>query len=474
MSRVRGLLQQALPALGALVLVVVGGLTLLAPSANALIVRLGDGASVGVQLRGDASPAAVPGAQRGDVSTAVASLARSQNASNQDVTYNGGPVLQRVSPYLVFWDPSQAAQISARSRQILEQYLTDVAADTGETDDTYGVGRQYYDKTGFADAGQTFSAAAQAISDGDPYPSSGCAATAPAYPTCLTDAQVQTELEQLIADRGLPTGTGSSETSAPVYFVITPADVNICDSSLGCASSEFCSYHSSLTDGPSEVIYAVVPFLPVTPDPKTCQTDGTAVPQEPNGDAADVVVDDLSHESNEAITDPITGTGWINGSSGDEAADLCQYTYAPLGGSEAGGTLYDQLINGDRYYTQTLWSNGDGSCEPAPTGGTVTASFTGPASAMTGLAVGFNPGASAAANGYSSATWSFGDGESEFQIGGPVAVSHAYQSAGSYTVSLTLVDTDGNVATSSQQITVRRDPTPSFNSAPGGRLPALL
>ncbi len=465
MSRVRGLLQQAIPALCALVLAAVGALALLTPAANALIVRLGDGASVGVQLRAGADPAAVPGVQQG-VSTAARPLARSQNSSSQDVSYNGGPVLQTVSPYLVFWDPPAVAQISARSRQLMEQYLTDVADDSGEADDTYGVGRQYYDKTGFADAGQTFSAATQAISDDDPYPSSGCATTAPAYPTCLTDAQLQTELVQLIADRGLPTGIGNAQEHAPVYFVITPADVNICNANLGCASNEFCSYHSSLADGPSEVIYAVVPFLPVTPDPKACQTDGTAAPQEPNGDVADVVLDDLSHESNESITDPITGTGWINESSGDEAADLCQNTYPALGGSEAGGTLYDQLINGDEYYTQTLWSNGDGSCEPAPTSGAVTAGFTGPVSVMAGLEAGFNSGASAAADGFSSATWSFGDGQSEFQIGGPVPVSHPYASAGVYTVSLTVVDNDGNVATSSRQITVRKNPTPSFSSTP--------
>ncbi len=472
MSRVRGLLQQALPALGSLVLLALGGLTLLAPSANALVARLSDGASVGVQLHAGVNPAAVPGAQNGAVLAAARSLERPQDAS-QDVSYNGGGVLHTVRPYLVFWDPS-GRLASSPAGLLLQRYLTDVAADSNEAGDTYGVGRQYYDKTGFADAGQTFSTATQAISDTDPYPlpaAPGCSTDAPTYSSCVTDGQIQNELQQLIADRGLPTGTGSPAAPAPVYFVITPPDVNVCNASLGCASSEFCSYHTWFADGQSEVIYAAVPFLPVASNPKACQTDDTTAPQEPNGDVADVIVDDLSHESNEAITDPIPGTGWIT-SSGDEAADLCETTYASLGGDPLPvapatyGTLYDQLINGDQYYTQTLWSNGNQNCEAAPTGGAVTASFAGPASVMVGAQVGFDPSASESSDGFSSATWSFGDGQSTFRIGGPQALTHPFESPGVYTVSLTLVDNDGNAASTSREIAVRKDPNASFNFAP--------
>ena len=94
---------------------------------------------------------------------------------------------------------------------------------------------------------------------------------------------------------------------------------------------------------------------------------------------ADVIADNLSHENAEAITDPL-GSGWFT-SNGYEVADQCELAgpddpnstspagptnpdaYLPtLGGSESAGTLFDQLINGDHYFTQTLWSNSAENC----------------------------------------------------------------------------------------------------------------
>lgn len=102
---------------------------------------------------------------------------------------------------------------------------------------------------------------------------------------------------------------------------------------------------------------------------------------EGNGDVADVIADNLSHENAEAITDPL-GMGWVT-TQGYEVADQCEETgpfdpnslsptgptnpdaYLPtLGGSEPAGTLFDQLINGDHYFTQTLWSNAADNCCP--------------------------------------------------------------------------------------------------------------
>ncbi len=189
--------------------------------------------------------------------------------------------------------------------------MSDVAADSGETGDTYGVARQYFDSTGFADAGQKFSAATQAISDTEaqPEPTSSCPVpNGYGYTACVTDAEIESELTRLIAAGGLPTGTGAG---APLYFVITPPTTDVCFGGTGgggCAdpvSDTFCAYHSNFLDGSNQVIYAVVPFATEAYGAKGCQEDATTAPQYPNGVFADTVADTLSHESNESITDPI-------------------------------------------------------------------------------------------------------------------------------------------------------------------------
>jgi hypothetical protein len=103
----------------------------------------------------------------------------------------------------------------------------------------------------------------------------------------------------------------------------------------------------------------------------------------------------LSHEDREMITDPLYD-GWVvygatkSESVLSEVGDKCDSygsfdpvngsnpdAYAPtLGGRAAAGTPYDQLINGDRYYTQSEWSNGNRNCELRPSRGRIEPRFT--------------------------------------------------------------------------------------------------
>jgi hypothetical protein len=422
-----------------------------------------------------------------------------------NVTYHGGPVLHTVRPYLVFWDPTEATQIPAGSRQVLERYLSDLANSPGTNVDTPDVVRQYYDSSGFADAAQTFNPAQQVIPDATGYPGPEprtCASgsTAPAYPYCISDSQIQAELAGLIGSQGLPVGLGAGAAAvgapqAPVYLVITPPDVNVCYQAGDCASSTFCGYHSSFSNGlGDEIVYAVVPFLPVSVEPKQCQQDGLTAAQEPNGDLVDMVVDNLSHELNESITDPIGDAWYISTPYGpNEVGDNCEMAGAldPLGavptdpdaylptlggsGSPSGGlsygTLYDQQIAGDHYYTQTVWSNGDAGCVAGPTPASLAATFTATVPTSTspsspilvGSLVRLDPSDSGSSAGFSTTTWSFGDGASGFSSGAPAAVTHSYSRPGSYKATLTLVDIHGNVATAARQINVYDRPIARFS-----------
>ncbi len=488
-----------------LAMVIATGIVMgLASSAGAVGVRLADGQFLGVTLQRGVNPAAVRGSldrRPGSTPLVASPLTEPDSDAKGDVAYHGGPVLHSSSPYLIFWDPSKS--LTARNKQVLKQYLTDVAADTKESGDTFGVGRQYYDADGFADASQTFSAA-QAIVDEQPYPAENTHdCTEPgSFTACVTDAQVQEEISRLIKTDKLPTDGATSESEfpgdAPIYVVILPVDTNECESQGECLANtategEFCAYHSGFEDaGGDGVLYAVVPFGVFALSPtKGCQTDNPAneALQSPNENDADVIVDDMSHELNETITDPL-GTSWVNYPEGDgqELADNCEEygeTAAPqfgqspdayeptLGGSatpvspDPDGTLYDQLINGDKYYTQSLWSNGATNCLLQTPTAALTPTFSAPAGAARGASVIFNPEASTSAAGFSSATWNFGDGSTgNFTIGSPSAVAHTFASTGDYKVTLTVVDVDGDLESTSRTIDIALAPTASFTAPP--------
>jgi PKD repeat protein len=445
-------------------LAVAGVCAVAASTASAVVVKVAGGQYLGITPRSGVSlPSAPrPGAQLANVA-----------ASDATLTYHGGIVLHSTRPYLVFWDPGNA--ISAGTRALFDRYLTDTAADVSLSDDVYGVTRQYTDSAGYAASGETYVPAQQSIVDTQPFPVTGdCTTVGGPDPTCLTDAQLQDELQRLISARGLPTGTGPD---APVYFVITPADTDVCTPDGSCAQSDFCAYHSTFSGAASEVLYAAIPLLDAD---KACQEDDTSALQDPNGDPADVAVDDLSHEYNESITDP-QFDAWYSADQQEEA-DNCQMwapaedpvngasplAYAPaLGGDPAAGTLFDQLIDGDRYYTQSEWSNGDGQCELAPSAGRVSPAFT--ASAVT-VAVGgpevFTPSAETSTNAVSSSTWNFGDGSpAAFTAGAAVSRPHVFAAPGTYSVSLTLVDDRGNLATATRTVRASVRPIAAFTQS---------
>jgi PKD repeat protein len=444
---------------------------LLAPGpAGAVVVRGANGRFQGITPR-----VAVPAHAVGSVPKGRAL----HTSNNGNLDYNRGSVLHSSAPYLIFWDPS--AEISSTSRDLLERYFTDVAADSEKATNVYAVDRQFTDGSGFADYRQTFSPG-QVIVDTQPYPSRdivNCPDTASTYPNCLTDAQLQSEVTRLIDADGLPTGTAAN---APIYFIVTPGDTNICnpDGSIPvpCADNVFCAYHGSfaLSGSGATVLYAAIPMFfdgaSSAQDPKACQYDGNSAVQEPNGDIADVAIKYMSHEDNESITDP-TGSGWWDNNTGYEDGDNCNdietnsNAFTPtLGGDPNAGTLYNQVINGHHYYIQSEWSNGDVNCEMQPTSGSITDDFSSTNSTRTGTAFNFDPSGSTSSRGFSSASWDFGDGGNAFALGSPAGVAHTYASDGNYTVKLTLVDVAGNLVTTTRSITVGPAPTAAFTFTP--------
>ncbi len=228
---------------------------------------------------------------------------------------------------------------------LIDRYFTDVAHDSGSSTNVYSAATQYSDGYGAIRYQATFGGS---YVDHDPLPAKTC--DDGQNSSCFIDTQLRTEIQRVLTRKGWHGGTDN------LFFVMTPDGVGSCLDSLGgqCASNYYCAYHNDFTDSSSEpVLYANEPYQATI---SGCDSESA-----PNGGDADTTINTISHEQNEAVTDPFGDAWWANDGSEDEEADLCAWSFgAALGGS--GDTAYNQVINGDHYWLQQEYSNADGGC----------------------------------------------------------------------------------------------------------------
>jgi hypothetical protein len=423
------------------ILIFAGALAFAAP-AGAVVVSNANAARFGVQ---PISAQAVSSSTNG--AAASGSINGPLDSGEQGVIYHGGPVVHGLTTYALFWDPQAA--FDASTENLISGYLANIADDSGSDDNVFSIAAEYGDSTGgAAQYSQTFGGA---FVDSDPYPSAGnCAASTSIASTCLYDSQEVSEIESFAAAHNLPTGLSD------VYIVLTPDTVVTCiDASSQCSNNSYCSFHSYASDGSSTLLYIDIPFtlLNSAATAKTCQNDGNAAVQTPNGDPGfgDVALKALSHEELETITDPLLNA-WYDASD-NEVADLCNGiswnpdSFLPVeGGNAAQGTLWNQTINGSHYYLQGAWSNETGGCELMSA---LSPTFTAPSGALSGSPLTLSAAAGTSAP-IASYAWSFGDG----QRASGASVTHSYTSPGQYTVTLTVTDAFGNSGSVTKQLVV--------------------
>lgn len=266
--------------------------------------------------------------------------------------YVGGPVMDTsgdtgivITP--VFWAPDGFAFPPGYVDGIL-RYLHDVAVDSGGDANVYSLATEY---PGNAD-GETAPldyrlTDAAPVYDPTAFPGAACAPDDDISSVCLTDDELRTELARLVATGQVATGM---DRFTPVFL---PPGVEAQDRDGTTSASTFCGYHRMFGEGERAVVYSNEPFEAVNCD----------AGQAPNGSLAlDGSISTLSHELAEAMTDPDTeNPAWLD-DTGHEIGDLCAEDFGTALGStdpsDPYGTLYNQLINGHPYYTQTEFSNG--------------------------------------------------------------------------------------------------------------------
>ncbi len=357
------------------------------------------------------------------------------------VPFGGGPVLHSNRTHVIFWNPANSGlSFDPGYESLIETFLIDVADASRSTTNVYGLSGQYTDSSGPAAYDSTYGGAVVAT---DPLPPNGCtepATTGPSgWTVCLTDAQLEGEIEHVIDADGLP------RTDHDIYFLVTPDRLGSCidagptSCALGGSAAGYCGYHS---ETPDNVLYAVIPYNAVLGH---C----SANTPRPNSSTADPTLTTLSHEQIETVTDPY-GNAWID-AQGNEIADLCLSDFGPrLGGR--GATAWNETIHGGHFFLQEDWSNATSSCEPRAEPDVLSLSVArvpGRPGSVSLLATGSDPEGRIV--GFQ---WFFEDGRTAF---GP-HVTRTFRQPGSYRVLVRATDSWGNWSFADRNVNIRTRP----------------
>jgi hypothetical protein len=297
--------------------------------------------------------------------------------------YHGGPLMGTPSnsPIVItpiFWHPA-GHPMPNQYTNIINRYLSDVAAASGTHSNVFSTMNEYADSSGQKISYQL--RLGRAIDDTAPLPTNADSCTVGSldttgiykdgsgYDACVSDLNVQAEVERVITANNLPVDFGHE------YVLYLPQHVESCfnpgdstnpdNGTNACTinhypTSAYCAYHF-ITQDPTSAIYANMPFpiyqgsIPSTCGSNSNRNFGTI--ESPNGNPdADVEISPTSHEIMESITDPDTVTGYYDAhflENGDE----CAYVYGPTAGKP--GALWNQTIHNHHYLTQEEFSNAD-------------------------------------------------------------------------------------------------------------------
>ena len=260
------------------------------------------------------------------------------SGTNWPVVYHGGDVMRNVTLHTIFWAPpgyhfdGSPSPGTLGYEALIKQFLSDVAHDSGAPNNLYSTLTQYHDASGPGSTNISYNPAVDSIDLTAPYPPQSEQCASPdGIATCITDLQLQTEIDQLIG----PNDPGARGLSN-IWYVFLPPDVDTCTQPGQCATTVFAGYHSEFDLGNGPTVYVPVPdpLVEFTPPPGS----------DPEGNPeAETTIDTVAHETEESITDPY-GTAWVD-PNGLEVADKCED--GPQEGTPLGyapdGSPYNQL-----------------------------------------------------------------------------------------------------------------------------------
>jgi len=362
-----------------------------------------------------------------------------------NLDYNGGPVMPSNTNYTIYWSPSGLSAFPAGYANGVDQYFVDLAHDSTLSQASGGAGRQnvesvatqYNDSNGNVAAYDSHFGGR--IVDTQPYPANGCSEVG----VCLTTAQMEAEISRVVASGHLPKDIRHQ------YFLITPPNVESCTGgtpnascSAGSTRPLYCAFHGSIGPEDSPIIYSV--------DNYVTGVQGCDGGTHPNGDSDGLISGGLSHEHNEAITDPLVNvqTAWADTATGLENGDKCD--------RENGA----QVINGRTYWYQPEWSNFTGQClyrlpfAPMPLAASFTTTRISDTTATLTAITDAGPGAKY--------VWIIDDAFTPIETDSPT-ITHEFPFF-SYNVALTVMRADGMSRGAAGQVFLGTTPAAAFTA----------
>ena len=324
-------------------------------------------------------------------------------------------VLQDYALHVVFWTPP-GSTLDSSVQPAVSQLETDIAAalGSGHTDNIFAV-------PGLYPGGDPRIASIDTTVTSDPIPTdSGESWCQVASQPCTTAAQIGDEVTRLSAENGWQGGAHD------LTLVVLGQQVLACDDAGTCSQSgEACGFHSYAVANNQAYPYALIIM---SGDYAACGGNGASPPDKYYAIAL------IGHEQNEAVADPNT--------MGTEIADPCQ------------GHFGDNSINGHEYSLPSLMlPSGQCSIVHQFVATLDTTFAVSPGSPSAGQTVTFTPAAHEDPGGeVTYEAWCFGDSNACTQAQG--TVTHAYASAGTYTVVHYVYDLDGQNQSSQQTVTV--------------------
>lgn len=219
------------------------------------------------------------------------------------LTYQGGPLIQNVQVFTVFWGKLWGSNSSSQQMMAnLNQFFTAILASP------------------LIDQLAEYNVPGQAIGHGSFIGTKVINTNAPAG--SITDSAIQAQLKKWVKAGAVPKPNDNT-----LYFTyLDPGVVSIMGGGKSCQN--YCGYHNNT----GKVYYAVMPY-------PTCSgcLGGLA--------AFDALTGTSSHELCEAITDPVAGSGWYDNTNG-EIGDICAWNFKQVAG----------------YTVQLEWSNQQNKC----------------------------------------------------------------------------------------------------------------
>lgn len=221
------------------------------------------------------------------------------------LTYRGGPLLDSVKVFTIFWGQVWKANPHSDLANQLNQFFKFVV------------------NSALLDQLAEYSVPGKTIAHGSFIGTVTVPQPAPSH--SVTDAAIQKMLQhQITSNASIPKPDANT-----LYFIYLPPGTAVVQGgSRSCQA--FCGYHDTFASG---IYYAVMPF----PNCAGCLGGMSDL---------DALTSTSSHELCEAITDPVPGQGWYDDTHG-EIGDICAWRTRKLG----------------NYTVQLEWSNQDASCK---------------------------------------------------------------------------------------------------------------